>query len=228
MKRLLVSAITTALVLMPFGSALAHPGRTDANGGHYCWTNCAKWGLSYGEYHYHNGGYSSGGSSSSTHYSSSSASYKSVQPEAPTEPTGLKVTIPSFDVYINGTKINNQSSKYPVFVYNDITYFPMTWNYTQALGLDTSWSSDTGFSIRKGGKTTALKQDIGYINPSTRAQMPSFNVWLNDSWVDNSKEDYPVLVYNDVTYFPMTWHNAVDELGLNLEFDQSTGLKLSK
>ncbi|WP_405144679.1 YHYH domain-containing protein [Paenibacillus sp. FSL H7-0942] len=21
---------------------LAHPGRTDANGGHTCWTNCAK------------------------------------------------------------------------------------------------------------------------------------------------------------------------------------------
>ncbi|WP_420178341.1 copper amine oxidase N-terminal domain-containing protein [Ornithinibacillus scapharcae] len=32
----------------------AHPGRTDSNGGHYCWTNCSKWGLSYGEYHYHN------------------------------------------------------------------------------------------------------------------------------------------------------------------------------
>lgn len=36
--------------------AEAHPGRTDANGGHYCRTNCAKWGLENGEYHYHNGG----------------------------------------------------------------------------------------------------------------------------------------------------------------------------
>lgn len=32
----------------------AHPGRTDANGCHYCRTNCAKWGLSNGEYHCHN------------------------------------------------------------------------------------------------------------------------------------------------------------------------------
>ncbi len=37
-------------------SAYAHPGRTDSNGGHYCWTNCSKWGLSNGEYHYPNGG----------------------------------------------------------------------------------------------------------------------------------------------------------------------------
>lgn len=37
---------------MPF--ATAHPGRTDAKGGHYCRTNCAKYGLKDGEYHYHN------------------------------------------------------------------------------------------------------------------------------------------------------------------------------
>lgn len=38
-------------------SGLAHPGRTDGSGGHTCRTNCTeKWGLNYGEYHYHNGG----------------------------------------------------------------------------------------------------------------------------------------------------------------------------
>lgn len=31
----------------------AHPGRTDRYGCHTCRTNCAKWGLSYGEYHCH-------------------------------------------------------------------------------------------------------------------------------------------------------------------------------
>ncbi|MFD4708042.1 YHYH domain-containing protein [Gottfriedia sp. NPDC058432] len=34
----------------------ASPGRTDANCGHRCYTNCEKYGLKYGEYHYHNGG----------------------------------------------------------------------------------------------------------------------------------------------------------------------------
>lgn len=31
----------------------AHPGNTDSSGGHSCFTNCAKWGYSFGEYHYH-------------------------------------------------------------------------------------------------------------------------------------------------------------------------------
>lgn len=44
---------------------LAHPGRTDSNGCHYCRTNCAKYGLSNGEYHCHNGG-SSGSSNNSS------------------------------------------------------------------------------------------------------------------------------------------------------------------
>lgn len=34
--------------------ANAHPGNTDSSGGHTCRTNCGDWGLSYGEYHYHN------------------------------------------------------------------------------------------------------------------------------------------------------------------------------
>ena len=37
----------------------AHPGRTDKYGCHTCRTNCTYWGLSYGQYHCHNGGSSS-------------------------------------------------------------------------------------------------------------------------------------------------------------------------
>lgn len=33
--------------------SFAHPGRTDKKGGHYCRTNCPRWGLQYGQYHYH-------------------------------------------------------------------------------------------------------------------------------------------------------------------------------
>lgn len=53
------------LILITFIPTIvfAHPGKTDANGCHYCRTNCAKWGLYNGQYHCHNGG--SNGSSSS-------------------------------------------------------------------------------------------------------------------------------------------------------------------
>lgn len=34
-------------------TVMAHPGKTDNSGGHTCKTNCGKWGLDYGEYHFH-------------------------------------------------------------------------------------------------------------------------------------------------------------------------------
>ena len=35
-------------------SAYASPGGLDGSGGHHCWTNCGKYGLETGEYHFHN------------------------------------------------------------------------------------------------------------------------------------------------------------------------------
>ncbi len=67
MKKLFATFGIVLLTLSLFGSvASAHPGRTDSNGGHTCRTNCAKWGLQTGEYHYHNGGGSSTGSRKTT------------------------------------------------------------------------------------------------------------------------------------------------------------------
>ncbi|MEK4853915.1 MBL fold metallo-hydrolase [Paenibacillus sp. FSL H7-0756] len=55
-KRIALSMIMSVLLILLPVIANAHPGRTDSSGGHTCRTNCAKWGLKNGEYHYHNGG----------------------------------------------------------------------------------------------------------------------------------------------------------------------------
>ncbi|OKP84346.1 competence protein [Paenibacillus helianthi] len=55
-NRIALSMILSVLLILLPVIANAHPGRTDSNGGHYCRTNCAKWGLENGEYYYHNGG----------------------------------------------------------------------------------------------------------------------------------------------------------------------------
>ncbi len=47
------TAILIVLTFIVPSVSLAHPGRTDSSGGHTCRTNCANWGLSTGEYHYH-------------------------------------------------------------------------------------------------------------------------------------------------------------------------------
>jgi len=73
-KKLIFSIFMSILLVMLPVIASAHPGRTDANGGHYCRTNCAKWGLKTGEYHYHNGGGSSD--------SSKNTEEKKIEPKA--------------------------------------------------------------------------------------------------------------------------------------------------
>ncbi|WP_379968842.1 YHYH domain-containing protein [Ectobacillus sp. sgz5001026] len=71
MKQLFLTFVVASLFIFTTNVVEAHPGNTDANGGHYCWTNCAKWGLKYGEYHYPNGEKkSSEGSSTSNDHSS--------------------------------------------------------------------------------------------------------------------------------------------------------------
>ena len=39
----------------------------------------------------------------------------------------VQVTLPSFSVTLNGQTTGNDYSKYPLLVYKDITYFPMTY-----------------------------------------------------------------------------------------------------
>lgn len=62
MKKVVECLIALVLLFISPMIVLAHPGRTDSNGCHTCRTNCENWGLSYGQYHCHNGGSSSGGS----------------------------------------------------------------------------------------------------------------------------------------------------------------------
>ena len=38
----------------------------------------------------------------------------------------VQVTLPSFSVTLNGQTTGNDYSQYPLLVYKDITYFPMT------------------------------------------------------------------------------------------------------
>jgi hypothetical protein len=76
------------------GITEAHPGRTDASGGHTCRTNCDKWGYSYGEYHSHGGG---GGSTSGSTGGTYTAPVQETVQEAEVLPTNtpLPIRIPT-------------------------------------------------------------------------------------------------------------------------------------
>lgn len=71
---------------------------------------------------------------------------------AETRPT---VTLPSFPVKLNDQTVDNRNREYPLIVYKDITYFPMTWFDSRYLGLENRWSPDQGLTVQQSNITTA-------------------------------------------------------------------------
>jgi len=218
------TVLTIALLSLPFASITsAHPGRTDSKGGHTCYTNCAKWGLKDGEYHYHKGGYFVGVDIPTNEPTPSTTDVEEVIPDG-----HVKVTLPTFKIYINyetgASDAQNSTLKYPFFMYNDIIYAPLNHDMCSTLTIENSWSNDVGLSLKK--TDTEIGQGVRFqrIEASSTqpknmyAHVPTFNIFVNDELVDKSNEEYPFLVYNDVTYYPMTWH-------FNSKFGLTTELK---
>lgn len=140
----------------------------------------------------------------------------------------VAVTLPNFPVTLNGQAIDNAHRQYPLLTYRDITYFPLTYYDTRFLGVESQWDSATQtLSVNKsnisGGYQSAT-QNNGKRYTATICATP---VMVNGKAVDHSKEPYPLLVFRDVTYFPMTWAYGVDEFGWQYAFDNKTGLTIN-
>lgn len=90
--------------------ASAHPGRTDSKGGHYCRTNCAKWGLKNGEYHYHNGG-SGGSKTTKKSTTTKSQSTKKVNTKTQDSKTQKKTDVKKTETKKKEAKKTNTNTK---------------------------------------------------------------------------------------------------------------------
>lgn len=143
--------------------------------------------------------------------------------------SGVSVTIPSFSVELNGETYQNRSARYPLLVYRDVTYFPMTYNLTRKLGLITGWDSAKGLYIVQhteectGKDAMDGKNRIGY---RYKAEIPDYPIYVNGQRLVNKKEAYPVLNFRGVTYFPLSWRFAHDEFGWNISWDKKNGLRI--
>ncbi|MEX2460431.1 MAG: hypothetical protein WD469_03905 [Paenibacillaceae bacterium] len=138
----------------------------------------------------------------------------------------VKVIMPKFAVEVNGKKIDNKHALYPLLVYKNITYFPMTIDYAKALGLSIQWDKKQGLTILSPGERHPLKQDLSGNNSLTRtydAQVVSFPIKVNEEKIMNSTEKYPLLLFRNITYFPMTWHFTHDLFHWNTEWNAATG-----
>lgn len=140
----------------------------------------------------------------------------------------VNVTIPEFGILINGDEVSNSYAKYPCIVYKDITYFPMTYNDSRALGLVADWTVEEGLVISKTeGTPCAPDFEQGDRNIGGTATVATGKITVNGKAIDNSAEEYPILLFRDITYFPLTWRFAVEEFGWQYNFTNKNGLVIS-
>lgn len=148
----------------------------------------------------------------------------------------VTVTLPTFAVTLNDTKIDSAHSEYPLIVYRDITYFPMTYHASRFLHLKSSWYQTepkgtlfVGYS--DASEDTWIDTPAAGRNASTaKATVADYQIAVNtvdkSEFLDNSAEPYPLLNFRGVTYFPLTWRFAAEEFGWDYRFDTKTGLSI--
>ena len=147
----------------------------------------------------------------------------------PWDNTGRKkVIVPDYPFVINGTAIDFKNSQYPVISYNDITYFPMTWHYCRMLGVTTDWNDETGLRVEKANATAEPTQYQRADNArELYAVLPKYDIFVNGKKIENDSEEYPLLNFRNVTYFPLTWDFIINEFGWNYTFDSENGLVIN-
>ena len=150
-------------------------------------------------------------------------------PGLPAFAASVQVSLPAFPVTLNGIQVENATRQYPLIVYKDITYFPMTFYDCGFLGLDTYYSNQTGLQISRRNKAFVPwsyneYESVGSNPRVANAQLPAFPITVNGRTVENSQEEFPLLLYKDITYFPLTWRYAVNEFGWDYSFNETEGL----
>jgi len=142
---------------------------------------------------------------------------------------GVAVTLPTFSVSLNGHAVNNRTRTYPLLVYRDITYFPMTWYDSRLLGLETSWSAQDGLSVTQAPVSGRYEPyaSVERNAPQYTAQVVDGIVRVNGAAIDNAAEPYPLLRFRNVNYFPLTWRFAHDAFGWTYEWDDAAGLRIA-
>ncbi len=140
------------------------------------------------------------------------------------------VTLSAFDVSLNGQHTTSTYRKYPLIVYKNITYFPITYYDSKLLGLSTKWNKADGLSVDKNEDYfyEYVNELNAYKNANKQtAKIITSKIRVNGKEIDNTKEPYPLLLFREVTYFPLTWRFAVDEFGWKYSFDKTNGLIIS-
>ncbi|WP_010493999.1 hypothetical protein [Paenibacillus elgii] len=150
---------------------------------------------------------------------------------AQAEEPSVPLQLPSFPVQVNGLKIDNERSPYPVLTYNNMVYLPVK-PFADTLGLEVAWDAARGLKISRRDRPSAIRptvesKDKASVNRRYDAVLPGFPIEVNGKSVNNAGEPYPLLLVDNVSYFPMTWRFTRNEFGWRTDWGAQEGFQLT-
>lgn len=127
----------------------------------------------------------------------------------------VEVVIPEFDVVIHNQVIE-KTSTYPVFMYKGITYIPLTSDFVEGLGLSLRFDGSLHLTqIKPNAFRQVFTQGNYEVDDRIFAETVPFKVFHKGPVTDQ----YPILFYKDITYLPLTWSLAHNQLNWAYRFD---------
>ena len=146
----------------------------------------------------------------------------------PQAEAAMRADVVTGKVTLNGQVIDNKNAKYPLLTYSNITYFPMTYQLSRFMGVETDWNNAAkSLNITAGGAQSAYVAEPGKApRGSVSVTLPSYRISVNGALIDNKEATYPIFNYNGVTYFPLTFRYAYESFGWGYQWDAENGLRI--
>lgn len=145
----------------------------------------------------------------------------------------IKVSIPTFNIVVNGETVDCTHLKYPFIIHHNMTYIPLTQYWCTSLGLTYGFTSEDGLFVAN--YTAYIKTDSNDLDQSGKFQseknytatIPDYPIHINGMLIDNHNESYPFIQFNGITYLPLTWDYVKDVFGWDLVWKDDVGLSIS-
>ncbi|MDO4719461.1 MAG: hypothetical protein Q4A78_02255 [Peptostreptococcaceae bacterium] len=135
-----------------------------------------------------------------------------------------RAALPDFAVRLNGREYRSERSKYPLFVYKNITYLPATYYTMRYLGIETAYENGSLYLSRP--NISGSFDDYPAIgkNPKTfQVRRAQSKLFVHGDEI--AAGEYPILSFRDVMYLPLTWELIHDRLEMEYSFG-SGGLEI--
>ena len=114
----------------------------------------------------------------------------------PQAEAAMRADVVTGKVTLNGQVIDNKNAKYPLLTYSNITYFPMTYQLSRFMGVETDWNNAAkSLNITAGGAQSAYVSEPGKApKGSVSVTLPSYRISVNGALIDNKEMD-PVHIF---------------------------------